>query len=74
MNIVFNSLPVDAPLRITSKYGKRNTGIKGASSFHHGNDLGRDFSKSQTNILSVAKGVVKYNGWNDPASYDKWQG
>jgi len=64
MSIEFNSLPVDAPLRITSYYGKRNTGIKGASGNHKGVDIGRDFSKEITNILSVANGVCVKNYWN----------
>lgn len=61
----FNSLPVKAPLRITSKYGKRNTNIKGASAFHKGVDLGRDFSKPETEILAVLAGIVKEVLWND---------
>ena len=63
--MIFNSLPVNAPLRVTSKYGKRNTNIKGASAFHKGIDLGRDFSKQTTEILAVAPGVVKEVLWND---------
>lgn len=62
--IRFNNLPVDGPLRITSKYGPRNTGIPGASKFHQGIDLGRDFSKVETNLLSVAAGTVAANYWN----------
>ena len=61
--IQFNSLPV-IPLRVTSVFGKRNTGIKGASTFHKGIDLGRDKSKTITNIYSVADGVVYSNCWN----------
>lgn len=61
---MFNHLPVE-PLRITSKFGKRNTGIKGASTDHKGIDLGRDFSKAETAILSVADGIVLNNYWND---------
>lgn len=57
-------MPVE-PLRITSKFGPRNTGIKGASTFHKGIDLGRDFSKPETAILSVADGTVIKNYWND---------
>ena len=69
MSIVFNSLPVDAPFRITSGFGPRNTGIAGASTFHKGVDLGRDFSKAQTYVLSVANGVVAANYWN---AYRGW--
>lgn len=60
----FDSLPVK-PLRITSKFGKRNTGIKGASTYHKGIDLGRDFSKDKTPILCVKDGTVIKNYWND---------
>ena len=62
--IQFNSLPVDAPLRITSKFGPRNTGIEGASTFHKGIDLGRDKTKPETNVLAVASGIVFGNYWN----------
>ncbi len=64
LNIQFNSLPV-IPLRITSKYGPRNIGLKGASTFHRGIDLGRDFSKTETVILAVADGVIANNYWNN---------
>lgn len=53
------------PLRVTSKYGPRNTGIKGASTFHMGIDLGRDFSKPQTHVLAVGNGTVANNYWNN---------
>ncbi len=62
--IVFNSLPV-TPLRITSRFGLRNTGISGASTYHKGIDLGRDFSKTDTPVCSVADGVIEKNTWND---------
>ena len=58
--ILFDSLPV-IPLRITSRFGKRNTGIKGASTFHKGIDLGRDRTKRSTPILAVCDGVVAVN-------------
>jgi hypothetical protein len=64
MGVVFSSLPVE-PLRITSKFGKRNTGISGASTDHKGVDLGRDWKKAETEILSVARGIVSANYWND---------
>lgn len=60
----FNHLPV-TPLRVTSKFGKRNTGIAGASTNHKGVDLGRDFSKTQTTIHSVKDGKIVKNYWND---------
>lgn len=63
--IIFNSLPVDAPLRITSGFGRRNTGISGASTNHMGVDLGRDFAKPKTAILSVAPGIVTNSYYNN---------
>lgn len=57
-------LPV-TPLRITSRYGPRNTGIPGASTFHKGIDLGADRSKKETSVHSVDDGVVVQNYWND---------
>ena len=57
----FNSLPTPK-LRITSHFGPRNTGIKGASTFHRGIDLGG--SGPDTPILAVRRGVVKANYWN----------
>lgn len=65
MHIQFNSSPVDAPLRITSNFGPRDTGIKGASKFHKGVDIGRDFNKKETRILAVANGTVIHNYWNN---------
>ena len=41
MKIQFERLPYE-PLRITSRYGPRKTGIKGASTNHKGVDLGAD--------------------------------
>lgn len=61
----FNSLPVDAELRVTSKFGKRNLGIENASTFHEGVDLGRDFSKPSTKILAVKSGRIIENRWNN---------
>lgn len=58
----FNHLPV-VPLRITSRFGKRNTGIKGASTFHRGIDLGGN--GSDTPIYAVRRGVVITNTWNN---------
>lgn len=62
--MIFRSLPIDGPLRITSRFGPRNTGIKGASTYHQGIDLGRDFSKLQTTILAVHSGTISANYWN----------
>lgn len=62
--MTFSSYPIDGPFRVTSKYGPRNTGIAGASTFHKGIDIGRDFSKPSTNVLSVKAGTVSFCGWN----------
>ena len=63
--IKFYSLPTDAPLRITSPFGKRDTGIPGATTYHSGIDLGRNIYKPETNILAVAPGTVAESYWND---------
>lgn len=63
-----------SPLRITSKFGPRNTGIAGASTNHMGVDLGADKSKYKTAtdggpIKSTLPGTViksyynKLRGW-----------
>lgn len=59
----FNSPPVPK-VRITSRYGKRNTGIAGASTFHRGIDLGGSGS-GVTPILAVRRGIIEKNYWND---------
>lgn len=58
----FNSLPTPK-LRITSRYGKRNTGIKGASTFHRGIDLGG--SGADTPIFAVRRGRIAKSFWDD---------
>lgn len=65
----FESLPVDAPLRITSPYGRRKSPTKGGSTYHKGIDMGRDFSKPRTRILAVADGVVSKNYWHDVSGW-----
>lgn len=65
----FENLPIDGELRITSGYGYRNTGIKGASSFHRGVDIGADKSKKETKIVSVAAGTVAKNFWHDTSGW-----
>lgn len=65
MYIQFNSLPVNAPLRITSPFGPRRTNIKGASTYHRGVDIGRDFSQKDTKILAASDGIVISNYWDD---------
>ena len=70
MNVFyFSSLPTDGKLRITSGFGYRNTGIKGASNFHRGIDIGADKSKNETKILSVAAGTVVKNFWHDVSGW-----
>lgn len=64
MSFVFNSLPVDAPLRVTSKFGDRSTGIIGASKNHAGVDIARSTSKAKTNILAVKSGTVSASFYN----------
>ena len=61
----FQCLPIDGPLRVTSSYGKRSTGIAGASSWHRGIDLGGVRNRAETKVLSVLPGKVKANYWND---------
>lgn len=60
----FNFNPI-TPVRITSRFGKRNTGIRGASTFHKGIDLGRDFSKIKTNCILTNDAKCIENSWND---------
>jgi hypothetical protein len=73
VKIKFKRLPYE-PIRITSRFGPRNTGIKGASTNHKGVDLGSDRSiyKGNTNggpIRAVLPFTVKasyynkYRGW-----------
>lgn len=65
---VFTALPV-VPLRITSRFGPRNTGIKGATTYHKGMDLGRNKELKQTPIYSVAKGTVIKNAYDPVRGY-----
>lgn len=64
MAFKFDSLPCE-PYRVTSKFGKRNTGIAGASTNHKGIDLGRDMTRVETEVRAVKSGVVTSNYWND---------
>lgn len=57
------------PLRITSGFGPRNTGIPGASTMHQGVDIGTDKSKHYTStdggpVTAVLPGVVVSNYYN----------
>lgn len=62
--IIFDHLPV-IPMRITSKYGKRQIGIRGATINHKGIDLGNNRSVLDTPIFSVSSGKVSNNYWDD---------
>lgn len=67
--IKFESLPYE-PLRITSRFGPRNTGIKGASTDHKGVDLGADRSKYKSNtdggpVRAVLPYIVKASYYNN---------
>lgn len=60
----FESLPVNAPLRITSGYGERT--IDGKKEFHKGVDLGRNKEVNEVAaILAVKDGTVIRNVWNN---------
>lgn len=64
----FQTLPY-TPLRITSGFGPRNTGIPGASTMHLGVDIGTDKSKPYTAtdggpVKAVLPGVVVDNYFN----------
>lgn len=61
--IELTSLPLDAPLRVTSPFGSRT--INGVKQFHYGTDLGRDKSKSgECYILAACDGVIQKNYYN----------
>lgn len=58
------------PLRITSGFGPRNTGITGASTFHQGVDIGTDKSKPYTAtdggpVTAALPGTVVSNYYNN---------
>ena len=72
-NIQLQHLPY-TPLRITSGFGPRNTGIVGASTYHLGVDIGTDKRKPYTAtnggpVTAALPGIVvsnyynKYRGW-----------
>jgi hypothetical protein len=62
--IIFNSPPVD-PVRVTSPFGPRSTGISGASTDHKGIDLGANKKFPETPVTAVRRGFVAINEWND---------
>lgn len=64
----FNKNPVE-PVRVTSKFGPRNTDIKGASTDHKGVDLGINRALAKTSAILTNKAKVVTNGWN---AYRGW--
>jgi hypothetical protein len=62
--IVFDCAPVE-PVRITSRYGPRNTGLTGASTYHKGIDMGINKTLSETPVLAVRDGTVSKNYWDN---------
>lgn len=73
MKIEFKSLPY-YPLRVTSPFGIREVnGIKGATPWHDGVDLGRDKRKYSVapagEVLAVMDGIVVDKGYNDARGY-----
>lgn len=58
----FKNMPA-TDMRITSKYGPRNTGIEGASTFHKGIDIGPNRKQTYTPVYAVADGLITYNGF-----------
>lgn len=60
----FNYNPVE-PIRITSRFGKRNTGIDRASTNHKGIDLGRNLNKVETPLVLTNEAKLITNAWND---------
>ncbi|MDD4390577.1 MAG: M23 family metallopeptidase [Eubacteriales bacterium] len=64
----FNRNPVE-PVRVTSTFGKRNTGIKGASTNHKGVDLGVNRALAKTPAILTNKAKIVTNGWN---AYRGW--
>lgn len=59
----FNFNPVE-PVRVTSKFGPRNTGIKGASTDHKGVDLGANRALRETPVILTNEAVLVTNAWN----------
>lgn len=58
--------PAVGQYRITSGYGKRNTGIPGASTNHKGIDIG---CPDGTKVVSVLDGKVMFTGYNKYRGY-----
>ncbi len=56
--------------RITSHFGYRNTGIKGASTFHRGVDIGASTPGVQGDLIrSAMTGYVSHIGWISGGGY-----
>ncbi len=51
---------------VTSRFGYRNTGIRGASTYHEGIDIGNSYG---TPIYASDGGVVTYSGWQGGYGY-----
>ena len=51
---------------ITSRFGYRNTGIRGASTYHEGIDIGNGYG---TPIYASDGGTVSYSGWQGGYGY-----
>lgn len=58
--------PCSGHTRITSGYGKRNTGIPGASTNHKGIDIG---CPDGTKVVAVLSGKVMFTGYNRYRGY-----
>ena len=58
--------PVTTSKRVTSPFGKRNTGIKGASTYHEAIDIANSYG---TPIYASDGGTVTYSGWRGGYGY-----
>lgn len=59
-------VPLAVQRRISSRFGYRNTGIAGASTYHKGIDIGNSYG---TPILAADGGTVTYAGWMSGYGY-----
>jgi murein DD-endopeptidase MepM/ murein hydrolase activator NlpD len=64
MSFELTHVPVQ-PVRVTSKFGPRDTGLAGATTYHKGIDLGANKSLLETPVLAARMGTVVINQWND---------
>ena len=51
---------------LTSYFGRRNTGIRGASTYHEGIDIANSYG---TAIYAADGGTVSYSGWRSGFGY-----